>query len=44
MTDLSDFMGRRVTVYYTVREREAGGKKEKYNDVWRVKVLSGKKK
>jgi hypothetical protein len=44
ITDLSDFMGRRVTVYYTVREREAGGKKEKYNDVWRVKVLSGKKK
>ena len=44
ITDLSDFMGRRVLVYYTAREREVGGVKEKYNDVWRVKVLSSKKK
>jgi hypothetical protein len=43
ITDLSDFKGRRILVYYTVREREAGGVREKYNDVWRVKVLSGKK-
>lgn len=44
ISDLSDFKGRRILVYYTVREREVGGVKEKYNDVWRIKVLSSKKK
>jgi len=37
--DLTDFMGRRITVYYTTREREVNGKKEKYNDVWRIRIL-----
>ena len=37
--DFSDFMGRRITVYYTTREREVNGKKEKFNDVWRIRIL-----
>jgi hypothetical protein len=37
--NLDDFMGRRITVYYTTREREVNGKKEKYNDVWRIRIL-----
>lgn len=37
--DFSDFKGRRVTVYYTTRERTVGGAKEKYNDVWRIRIL-----
>lgn len=41
--DLSDFMGREITVYYTERERIVNGKPEKYNDVWRVQVLPKKK-
>ena len=44
IADFADFVGRKVIVYYTVRERHVGGVAEKYNDVWRVKVLSGKKK
>jgi hypothetical protein len=40
----ADFMGRRVTVYYTAREREVDGKKVKYNDVWRVLIWPAKKK
>jgi len=32
-------MGRRLTVYFTAREREVNGKKEKYNDVWRIRIL-----
>ena len=43
ITDLSDFVGRTITVYYTARERKEPSGKVKYNDVWRVKVL-GKKK
>src|ERR1044072_9471496 len=35
--DLTDFMGRHITVYYTTREREVNGKKEKFNDVWRIR-------
>lgn len=37
--NFDDFMGRRITVYYTTREREVNGKKEKYNDVWRIRIL-----
>jgi hypothetical protein len=40
----ADFMSRRVTVYYTSREREVSGKKVKYNDVWRIQILPAKKK
>jgi hypothetical protein len=43
ITDLSDFVGRTITVYYTARERNEPTGNRKYNDVWRVKVL-GKKK
>jgi hypothetical protein len=43
ITDLSDFKGRRVVVYYTARDREDSGQKMNYNDVWRVRVISGKK-
>ena len=43
INDLSDFLGRVVTVYYTARERKESNGKLKYNDVWRVKVLSKKK-
>lgn len=43
INDFSEFMGRRVAVYYTVREREVDGKKSKYNDVWRILVLPAKK-
>jgi len=37
--DFSDFMGRRLTLYFTVREREVNSKKEKFNDVWRIRIL-----
>jgi hypothetical protein len=40
ISDFSDFMGRRVTVYYTTRERKVNGAKEKYNDVWRIRILA----
>lgn len=40
--DLSAFMGRTMTVYYTARERKGPSGNVKYNDVWRVKVLSKK--
>lgn len=43
--DLSVFMGRRITVYYTAREeKKDGGEKLKYNDVWRILVLPSEKK
>jgi hypothetical protein len=44
ISELAEFMGRRITVYYTSRERTVNGNKEKYNDVWRIRILSGKKK
>lgn len=44
ITDFSQFKGRRVTVYYTAREREEGGAKVKYNDVWRVRIVPADKK
>ena len=44
ITDFSDFMGRRITVYYTARERKVGDANVKYNDVWRILILSNKKK
>ena len=44
ISDLAEFKGRHVTVYYSAREREANGRKEKYNDVWRIRVLPAKKK
>jgi hypothetical protein len=44
LSDLGEFMGREVTVYYSVRERKVNGQKEKYNDVWRIRVLTAKKK
>lgn len=37
--DFADFNGRRITVYYTTREHEVNGKKEKFNDVWRIRIL-----
>jgi hypothetical protein len=37
--DFNDFMGRRITVYYIPREHEVNGKKEKINDVWRIRIL-----
>lgn len=40
--DLSDFKGRRVTVYYTARERAEGGAAVRYNDVWRVRIFPKK--
>ncbi len=43
ITTFADFLGRRITVYYTEREREVGGKKVKYNDVWRVLIWPAKK-
>ena len=42
--DLSDFKGRLITVYYTPRERKEGDARVKYNEVWRIKVFSSKKK
>ena len=44
ISDFADFLGRRITVYYTAREREANGEKVKYNDVWRIRVIPEKKK
>lgn len=44
ISDFTQFMGRRVTVYYTARERETSSGKEKYNDVWRIRILDAKKK
>jgi hypothetical protein len=43
INDFSELMGRSVTVYYTPRERGAGKQKEKYNDVWRIRILPPKK-
>jgi hypothetical protein len=43
ITDLSDFLGRTITVYYTSRERKDATGKVKFNDVWRIKVLPKKK-
>lgn len=43
ITDFAQFMGRSITVYYTVREREVNGQKVKYNDVWRIRVITKKK-
>jgi hypothetical protein len=44
ITDFADFKGRLVTVYYTPRKRETAAGSEEYNDVWRVRIYSGKKK
>ncbi|HET8670621.1 MAG TPA: hypothetical protein VFM05_08360 [Candidatus Saccharimonadales bacterium] len=45
ITEFDQFKGRRITVYYTTREREVEGRIEKYNDVWRIRILdTGKKK
>lgn len=44
ISDLEQFKGRLFTVYYTVRDREVNGRKEKYNDVWRMRVLPARKK
>jgi hypothetical protein len=43
ITDFADFKGRHLTVYYTPRERKVGGNDVKYNEVWRIRVLSPKK-
>lgn len=41
--DFSQFKNRQVTVYYTARERNTvDGKKEKYNDVWRIRIIAKK--
>lgn len=42
-SDLSNFKGRHITVFYTPRDREVNGQKEKYNDVWRIRLLPEKK-
>ncbi|MBV9959834.1 MAG: hypothetical protein JO360_15520 [Acidobacteria bacterium] len=44
ISDFKDFMGRNVTVYYTEMSRTVGDKKEKYNEVWRIRILPDKKK
>jgi hypothetical protein len=41
IADFSEFVGRNITVYYMTKERIVDGKKEEYNDVWRIRV--GKK-
>ncbi len=43
MSDFSELKGRDITVDYTPRERGAGNQKEKYNDVWRIRILPAKK-
>jgi hypothetical protein len=43
ISDFSDFKGRRITVFYTTRERKVNGAKEKYNDVWRIRILEAQK-
>ena len=42
ITDLAEFMGRPIIVYYSTQERTADGKKEKYNDVWRIRRIAAK--
>ena len=42
ISDFSDFKGRRITVFYTTRERKVNGAGEKYNDVWRIRILPAK--
>ena len=44
ISDLAEFKGRHITVYYPARERELNCQKEKYNDLWRIRVLPAKKK
>ena len=39
INDFSQFLNHAVTVYYTSRERKVGDQKQKYNDVWRIRVL-----
>jgi hypothetical protein len=41
--DFSQFLNHTITVYYMTRERTVDGKKEQYNDVWRIRVLSKSK-
>jgi hypothetical protein len=43
ITDLSDFKGRTITVYYTPRDRKEPSGNVKFNDVWRVKIFAKKK-
>jgi hypothetical protein len=43
ISDFSDFKGRRITVFYTTRERKVNSAKEKYNDVWRIRILATQK-
>ena len=40
INDFSEFLGREVAVFYTSRERTVDGKKVKYNDVWRIRILA----
>jgi len=42
ISDFHEFLGH-ITVYYTVRERDVNGAKQKYNDTWRIRILPGKK-
>jgi hypothetical protein len=44
ISDLAGFMNKDIIVYYTPRDRKVNGVKEKYNDVWRILILSAKKK
>lgn len=44
ISEFGEFKGRHITVYYTVRERKTDGGTEKYNDVWRIRILDTKKK
>lgn len=43
MGEFSQFVGRQITVYYTTRERVVGSNKEKYYDVWRIRIYPAKK-
>jgi len=43
INDFGQFMGHTITVYYTARERTLGNAKEKYNDVWRIRILPSNK-
>ena len=43
ISDFTDLMGRTITVYYTTRSRIVDGKNEEYHDLWRIRILSGKK-
>ena len=39
LSEFAQFKGRKITVFYSQATRLVKGQKEKYNDVWRIRIL-----